>query len=711
MTTASLTKQAHDPGDPQVASHCPFCGSGAIVGRSDGTIACDMCGMNFLIRVQPAYPGMPQAAEGMGAPTDAGMGGLGPPMGDEMAPGEEPEMGPDGEPLPPGEEGEEEGDGAPPWAEGAEDEEGPPGAEQEAEEEGPPPPPKGKGKKKKGSRERLYATLSGELLPEPAYIRHLAVLHSGGSPRVLAMLRREAAYVECAGCGAGPVQNEAGEDIGPGEAGRCRNCGEQMAVSRLPGANPQRAYPVVHGITQQDIDPGRSAADDKFLGEHGIEAAKTRQRVFAYVLRRKTAALARGTAALGTADRCDRCGAQAMVRTRMPGGTELHWCGHHYREHAPDLAAAGAQVTEDDRTKETALAARRSQGSLVVMAAWQQRQYEGLAHIIGHYPAEDTRTKLAETFTRSLRGSSSAREQGSGGFGVYQPDKFYQAATTPGYQRRTRGRSGGTGGQTTGTDFTQTHYEHMAHVLGGMDLQPAERAAVAAHFSEHLKGFNPRFRESTFFRHVISPGSTEHPEPRPRGPRSQPGSYGYPAPSTRAWAPDHPARTTDYDPGQRDPDVYRHPSPSAYETHPTDPESWDEPFHYEAPSEGHPIDPVFGGKHAAAEGPQRFHGTCEYCDQEGEVTHFPHLGINVDDDCYRVHKDEIDRAEGAFGQQPEVPGPDQFGNDPAYQRPDRERPGWGEEHSASIPRGTLSEGEIVRLRAHGQLPVEPPPFA
>src|SRR6516162_2077592 len=290
MTTASLTKHAHDPGDPQVASHCPFCGSGAIVGRSDGTIACDMCGMNFLIRVQPAYPGMPQApGEGM-APTDVAgdMGmGLQAPPGDELAPGQE-ELGPDGEPLEPGDELE-------PGEEGAEDEGGPPWAEEsdgedEAEEEGPPPP---KSKKKSSRRtadfrqvgpvasddlqahlmshhgwsaedlrdamagnsgpweeanlanhhdwdhseytpamipgssrvlpggviphmhsgqydrygpERLlpyslsvkapprtYLTLSGARLTEDAYVRHLACLHSGNSPQVLAKLRSQAA--------------------------------------------------------------------------------------------------------------------------------------------------------------------------------------------------------------------------------------------------------------------------------------------------------------------------------------------------------------------------------------------------------------------------------------------------------------------------------------------------------------------------------------
>src|SRR5664279_103760 len=38
-------------------------------------------------------------------------------------------------------------------------------------------------------------------------------------------------------------------------------------------------------------------------------------------------------AALTTADRCDRCGAAAMVRAVLPTGGELLFCGHHANEH------------------------------------------------------------------------------------------------------------------------------------------------------------------------------------------------------------------------------------------------------------------------------------------------------------------------------------------------------------------------------------------
>jgi hypothetical protein len=189
-----FVKIAHDPGDPVMTSHCPFCGSGQITGRSDGGIDCAFCGQSYIVRVQPAFPGMPQAP-GMGAPSDIGpdMGAM--PPGMEGMPGEMPPGGEEGG-FPP-EEGEDEG--GPPFGDGEEEEgeEGPPGAEEEEGEEageegeggkGPPP----QFRKKKSSRRR-YRTVTGDLLPEEAYIRHLAILHSGRSPSVMRLVRRTAA--------------------------------------------------------------------------------------------------------------------------------------------------------------------------------------------------------------------------------------------------------------------------------------------------------------------------------------------------------------------------------------------------------------------------------------------------------------------------------------------------------------------------------------
>jgi hypothetical protein len=40
---------------------------------------------------------------------------------------------------------------------------------------------------------------------------------------------------------------------------------------------------------------------------------------------------------------CDRCPARARMRAEMPAG-ELHFCGHHAREHRDRLAATGAKL-------------------------------------------------------------------------------------------------------------------------------------------------------------------------------------------------------------------------------------------------------------------------------------------------------------------------------------------------------------------------------
>jgi len=177
---------AHDPGDPLVTSHCPFCGSGQVVGRSDGTIGCDFCGQNYIVRVQPAFPGMPQMPMGPGAPSDIG------PDGGLLDPGM---VGPDGMPA--------DGEGPPPGDAAAEDgpEGSPPGGEElppgdDGEDDATPFPP-GKGKKSgKGSSKKESARLrglDGQLLTEAQLVRHLAVRFSGADPRVMARMRAEGA--------------------------------------------------------------------------------------------------------------------------------------------------------------------------------------------------------------------------------------------------------------------------------------------------------------------------------------------------------------------------------------------------------------------------------------------------------------------------------------------------------------------------------------
>ncbi len=54
-----------------------------------------------------------------------------------------------------------------------------------------------------------------------------------------------------------------------------------------------------------------------------------------------------GTTPLTAHDRCDRCGAQAYVRATLPGGTELLFCAHHAREHAPKFTALATHVQDE----------------------------------------------------------------------------------------------------------------------------------------------------------------------------------------------------------------------------------------------------------------------------------------------------------------------------------------------------------------------------
>ena len=48
------------------------------------------------------------------------------------------------------------------------------------------------------------------------------------------------------------------------------------------------------------------------------------------------------TPQLTRADRCDRCGAAARVRAKLPFGAELLFCQHHANEHEAKLIEQSA---------------------------------------------------------------------------------------------------------------------------------------------------------------------------------------------------------------------------------------------------------------------------------------------------------------------------------------------------------------------------------
>ncbi|MDT4893265.1 MAG: hypothetical protein QOE97_2300 [Pseudonocardiales bacterium] len=50
---------------------------------------------------------------------------------------------------------------------------------------------------------------------------------------------------------------------------------------------------------------------------------------------------------LAAADRCDRCGAQAYVRTTMDSGSELLFCAHHWHENESRLREIAVTIHDE----------------------------------------------------------------------------------------------------------------------------------------------------------------------------------------------------------------------------------------------------------------------------------------------------------------------------------------------------------------------------
>ena len=50
------------------------------------------------------------------------------------------------------------------------------------------------------------------------------------------------------------------------------------------------------------------------------------------------------TPGLTTADRCDRCGAAAKLRVRLPSYGELLFCGHHAHAHETKLREMAVEL-------------------------------------------------------------------------------------------------------------------------------------------------------------------------------------------------------------------------------------------------------------------------------------------------------------------------------------------------------------------------------
>lgn len=184
-------KSAHVSGNQIDIFHCPFCGSGDIVSRSDASIECGFCNSAFTVTVSPVYPAFPMSVNGQpypwpGRPEDQMMMGDpnaaddGSGFGGQLIPGEAGGAGDEGD------VGDGDGDG-PPWAEGGSDDAAAEGDDsgsgddddKEAEVGGKKKPPFGKKKSvlvSGGVFGRYgYRTATGHTLPEDVFIQHLAI--------------------------------------------------------------------------------------------------------------------------------------------------------------------------------------------------------------------------------------------------------------------------------------------------------------------------------------------------------------------------------------------------------------------------------------------------------------------------------------------------------------------------------------------------------
>lgn len=50
---------------------------------------------------------------------------------------------------------------------------------------------------------------------------------------------------------------------------------------------------------------------------------------------------------LAATDRCDRCGAQAYVRTVLGSGSELLFCSHHWRDNETRLREIAVSIQDE----------------------------------------------------------------------------------------------------------------------------------------------------------------------------------------------------------------------------------------------------------------------------------------------------------------------------------------------------------------------------
>lgn len=169
----SIKRVAHDSGNQEIIYHCPFCGSGQVIARSDGTIECEFCQACFTVQVQPEFSAFPQTIDGQ--PVDVpGMGSdmnpSAPPQDGTMPPGQEdPNADPNGAPVPPG------------------------GTEEQPPEEGDDDDDDDEPVDSGGNplfNKKSFRTAQGAVLDRDHYIQHLALSVTSHRDTVLAAIRK-----------------------------------------------------------------------------------------------------------------------------------------------------------------------------------------------------------------------------------------------------------------------------------------------------------------------------------------------------------------------------------------------------------------------------------------------------------------------------------------------------------------------------------------
>lgn len=145
---------AHDSGDGQTIYHCPFCGSGQVIARSDRTIECEFCHTSFTVQVQPEYSAFPQTMDGQPVQVPGMPGQIG--VDPSAAPGAQP-----GDPN-----ADADGDGTPNAMDADFDPANPASSANQ-------PPWLTAG----------LRTSAGKVLPVEEYVRHLALKHAAETER------------------------------------------------------------------------------------------------------------------------------------------------------------------------------------------------------------------------------------------------------------------------------------------------------------------------------------------------------------------------------------------------------------------------------------------------------------------------------------------------------------------------------------------------